>query len=89
MPRGILVTVGMGGDMNIPMTQLVAKEVDMRGTFRFHSEFANAVQFLNSGLINGKPVITGILPVDRAVDAFELACDKTQSLKVQIDFEAA
>ena len=89
MPRGVLVTVGMGGDMNIPMTQLVAKEVDMRGTFRFHSEFANAVQFLNSGLINGKPVITGILPMDKAVDAFELACDKTQSLKVQIDFEAA
>ena len=88
MPRGILVTVGMGGDMNIPMTQLVAKEVDMRGTFRFHAEFANAVQFLNSGLINGKPVITGILPMDKAVEAFELACDKSKSLKVQIDFEA-
>jgi L-idonate 5-dehydrogenase len=79
----------MGGDMSIPMTQLVAKEVDLRGTFRFHPEFANAVQFLNSGLINGKPVITGILPMDKAVDAFELASDKSQSLKVQIDFEAA
>ncbi len=88
MPRGILVTVGMGGDMNIPMTQLVAKEVDMRGTFRFHAEFANAVQFLNSGLINGKSVITGILPMNQAIDAFELACDKSKSLKVQIDFEA-
>jgi NADPH:quinone reductase-like Zn-dependent oxidoreductase len=41
MPRGILVSVGMGGDMSIPMTQLVAKEVDLRGTFRFHAEFAN------------------------------------------------
>ncbi|MFM8920878.1 MAG: L-idonate 5-dehydrogenase [Limnohabitans sp.] len=89
MPRGVLVSVGMGGDMSIPMTQLVAKEVDLRGTFRFHPEFANAVQFLNSGLINGKPVITGILPIDKAVDAFELASDKSQSLKVQIDFEAA
>ena len=88
MPRGVLVSVGMGGDMSIPMTQLVAKEVDLRGTFRFHPEFANAVQFLNSGLINGKPVITSILPMDKAVDAFELACDKSQSLKVQIDFEA-
>jgi threonine dehydrogenase-like Zn-dependent dehydrogenase len=62
MPRGVLVTVGMGGDMSLPMTQLVAKEVDLRGTFRFHAEFATAVQFLNEGLINGKPVITGILP---------------------------
>ena len=67
----------------------MAKEVDLRGTFRFHAEFSNAVQFLNSGLINGKPVITGILPMDKAVEAFDLACDKSKSLKVKIDFEAA
>ena len=85
-PRGVLVTVGMGGDVSLPMTQLVAKEVDMRGTFRFHAEFATAVRFLNEGLINGKPVITRVLPVDQAIDAFNLAADKSQSLKVQIQF---
>ena len=85
-PRGVLVTVGMGGDVSLPMTQLVAKEVDMRGTFRFHAEFATAVRFLNEGLINGKPVITRVLPVDQAIEAFNLAADKSQSLKVQIQF---
>ena len=85
-PRGVLVTVGMGGDISLPMTQLVAKEVDMRGTFRFHAEFATAVRFLNEGLINGKPVITRVLPVDQAIEAFNLAADKSQSLKVQIQF---
>jgi L-idonate 5-dehydrogenase len=89
MPRGVLVAVGRGIEKKMPMTQMVAKEVDLRGTFRFHAEFATAVQFLNEGLINGKPVITGILPMDKAVEAFELACDKSQSLKVQIEFEAA
>ena len=83
-PRGVLVTVGMGGDISLPMTQLVAKEVDLRGTFRFHPEFATAVRFLNEGLVNGKPVITRVLPVDRAIEAFDLASDKSQSLKVQI-----
>jgi L-idonate 5-dehydrogenase len=87
-PRGVLVTVGMGGDISLPMTQIVAKEVDLRGTFRFHAEFATAVQFLNQGLINGKPVITAILPMSRALEAFELAGDKSQSLKVQIAFAA-
>jgi L-idonate 5-dehydrogenase len=86
-PRGILVTVGMGGDVSLPMTQLVAKEVDMRGTFRFHAEFATAVRFLSEGLINGKPVITRILPMAQAIEAFQLAADKSQSLKVQIQFE--
>jgi L-idonate 5-dehydrogenase len=34
-------------------------------------------------------VITGILPVDRAIEAFDLAADKSQSLKVQIAFADA
>ena len=89
VPRGVLITVGMGGDISLPMTQIVAKEVDMRGTFRFHAEFATAVRFLNEGLVNGKPVITGVLPMDRAIEAFDLAADKSQSLKVQISFQNA
>ncbi len=88
-PRGVLVTVGLGGDIALPMNQLVAKEIDLRGTFRFHPEFATAVQFLNEGLIDGKPVITGVVSASQALQAFELACDKQRSLKVQIDFEAA
>jgi len=79
----------MGGDISLPMTQVVAKEVDLRGTFRFHAEFATAVRFLNEGLVNGKPVITAILPVARAIEAFDLAADKSQSLKVQISFQNA
>jgi L-idonate 5-dehydrogenase len=85
-PRGVLVSIGMGGDVTLPMTQLAAKEVDLRGTFRFHPEFATAVRFLNEGLIDGRPVITGILPLNRALEAFDLAGDKSRSLKVQSAF---
>ncbi len=85
-PRGTLVTVGLGGDIQLPMNQIVAKEIELRGSFRFHPEFATAVQFLNQGLIDGKPVITRIVPLADAVSAFALAGDKTQSLKVQIAF---
>jgi L-idonate 5-dehydrogenase len=85
-PRGTLVTVGLGGDISLPMNQIVAKEIELRGSFRFHPEFATAVQFLNQGLVDGKPVITRILPLDQAVTAFQLAGDKSQSLKVQIAF---
>jgi L-idonate 5-dehydrogenase len=66
-----------------------AQDVDLRGTFRFHPEFANAVRFLNEGLIDGRPVITSVLPLHRAVEAFDLAADKRQSLKVQIAFDQA
>jgi L-idonate 5-dehydrogenase len=86
-PQGVLVAVGLGGDMTLPINQIVAKEIDLRGTFRFHSEFANAVAFLNKRLIDVKPVITRILPFESAVEAFKLAGDKSQSLKVLIQFD--
>ena len=35
------------------------------------------------------PVITAVLPFERAVEAFALASDKSQSLKVQIAFAEA
>jgi L-idonate 5-dehydrogenase len=73
-------------DIALPMNQIVAKEIELRGSFRFHPEFATAVQFLNQGLIDGRPVITRILPLTEAVAAFALAGYKSQSLKVQIAF---
>jgi L-idonate 5-dehydrogenase len=88
-PRGVLVAIGMGGEASLPMTQLVAKEVDLRGTFRFHPEFATAVRFLNQRLIDGSKVITAIMPFAQARQAFDLAADKRRSLKVQIEFMTA
>jgi len=85
-PRGVIVSVGMGGDVSLPMTQLVAKELELRGTFRFHPEFAVAVGFINEGLVDLRPVISHVLQVDDAVQAFRLAADKKQAMKVQIDF---
>ena len=86
VPRGVIVSVGMGGDASLPMTPLVAKELELRGTFRFHPEFAVAVQFINEGLVDLRPVISHVLGVDDAVQAFRLAGDKRQAMKVQIDF---
>ena len=86
--RGVVVVVGVGAEVTLPLSQIVAKEVDVRGTFRFHSEFATAVRFLNDRLVDGRPVITGTQPLSAAVAAFDMAADKSKSLKVQIAFEA-
>jgi L-idonate 5-dehydrogenase len=87
-PRGVIVTIGLGGNISMPLNTLVGKEIDLRGTFRFHAEFAVAVAFLNQGLIDGRPVISDIVEFDKANDAFRLAGDKRQSMKVQIAFDA-
>ena len=87
-PCGVIVTIGLGGDSTLPLNQLVSKELELRGTFRFHPEFAVAVRFLNEGLINGKPVISHVIKLDQAESAFRLAADKSQAMKVQINFGA-
>ena len=87
-PRGIVMQLGLGGDMSVPMMQITAKELDLRGSFRFHEEFPTAVALMKSGRIDVKPLISHTLPLDRAVEAFELASDRKQAMKAQIAFTA-
>ena len=35
-PRGIIIQLGLGGDMSLPMMAITAKELELRGSFRFH-----------------------------------------------------
>jgi len=51
----VIVQVGLGGEMTLPLNTVVAKEFDLRGAFRFHEEFATAVALLNQGLVDLKP----------------------------------
>ncbi|WP_226478483.1 L-idonate 5-dehydrogenase [Pseudomonas sp. MWU16-30323] len=85
-PRSVLVTVGLGGEVSLPLNLLVSREIDLRGTFRFHSEFAQAVDLLNRQVIDVRPVISHTVPFSEAVQAFELAADKSQAMKVLLDF---
>ena len=86
-PRGVIVQVGLGGEMTLPINTIVAKEFDLRGAFRFHEEFAVAVELLNKGLVDVKPLISATVPFRDAGRAFTLAADRTKAMKVLLDFE--
>lgn len=85
-PRGIIMQLGLGGEMTLPMNTLVSKEFDLRGAFRFHEEFAMAVDMLNKGLVNVKPLISATVPYRDSARAFALAADRSQAMKVILDF---
>ena len=85
-PRGILVQIGVGGDMSIPRTRSSPRRSRLRGTFRFHEEFALAVSLINTRRVDVKPLLSAIYPIDDAVAAFEAAGDRSRSMKVQIAF---
>jgi len=86
-PRGIIVQLGLGGEMNLPINTIVAKEFDLRGAFRFHEEFAIAVELLNKGLVDVKPLISATLSYRDSARAFALAGDRTQAMKVLLNFD--
>ncbi len=85
-PRGVILQLGLGGDMTLPMMAITAKELELRGSFRFHAEFAVGVALMQKGLIDVKPLITHSVALEHAEDAFRLASDRSQAMKAQIVF---
>lgn len=86
-PRGTIVQVGNGGTVQIPVGTVVSKELVLRGSFRFHEEFAIAARLIRERRIDVRPIITASLPLADAVRAFDLAADRRAHSKVQIVFE--
>ena len=85
-PRSVLMQLGLGGDMSLPMMQLTAKEIDLRGSFRFHNEFQTAVNLMSSKLADVKPLVTHTIDLNEAESAFKIANDRSVAMKAQIKF---
>jgi len=86
-PRGTIVLVGQGGAAEMQVSTVVGKEISLRGSFRFASEFAHAVELIADGRIDVRPLLSAVIPAADADGAFRLAADKSQSIKVQLAFQ--
>jgi len=85
-PRGRLVQLGLGGEAPIP-ANLVAKEIEICGSFRFHEEFEWACELIGSRRINLEPIISHSFSYNDAVSAFESASDRKSAMKVVLTFD--
>lgn len=84
-PGAVIVQLGLsGGEVPVALNTVVAKEIRLRGTFRFDVEFEWAVGFIASGAIDVTPLLTEIVPLDDALRAFDLAGDRSRAMKVQL-----
>jgi L-idonate 5-dehydrogenase len=66
------------------VNELMAKEIDLRGVFRWGIEFDWAVDYLSSRRVDVRPLLSGQYPLQDAAVAFAAAADKNKSTKVQI-----
>ncbi len=69
-----------------PMMTLIGKEISLRGSFRFTSEFNTSVSWLANGVINPLPLLSAEYPFTDLEEALRFAGDKTQAAKVQLVF---
>jgi L-idonate 5-dehydrogenase len=83
-PGSRIVQVGMLSNATVPLGRLVARELELVGTFRFADEFTEAVELLQRSRIKVDTLITEQVPLARAPEAFELASDRRRSIKVSL-----
>ena len=88
-PGAMLVLVGLGADVTLPLGAAVTKELQLRGSFRFDREFDLAVQLIDKGEVDLRPLITATFPMELAKAAFLAASDRGTAMKVQLDFTTA
>ncbi len=86
---GIVVQVGTlaSGDLPVAINPIIAKEIELRGTFRFSDEVDEAIVLLDQNSAIAK-VITHEFSLERAVEALEVAKDSQISGKVLIAVNA-
>ena len=83
---GRLVQVGMlpPGTTPVPVNMLQSRELDYIGAFRANGEFRLAVDLIARGDVDVTPILSGTYPLARAVDAMELAGDRSKVIKLQL-----
>jgi len=83
---GVVVQVGTLPHEPLPfvVNELMAKELDLRGAFRWGIEFDWAVDYLASRRVDVRPLLSGQYPLQDAVAAFAAAADKNKSTKIQV-----
>ncbi len=87
-PRGTIVQVGVTGSLNLPINAIVGKEINFKGTHRFHPEFEQAVDLIDRGVIDVTPIVTQTYPLSEAVEAFRTASNREKAVKVQLKLDS-
>jgi len=70
--------------LSFVVNDVMAKEIDLRGAFRWGIEFDWAVDYLSARRVDVRPLLSGQYPLADAVEAFRIAADKNRSTKVQV-----
>jgi L-idonate 5-dehydrogenase len=86
-PGGTIVQIGTiaSKEVALPANQIMAKELQVIGSFRYGNVFDEAIKLVISGRLDLTSFITDVLPLNAFNTAMNLAADKVHALKVQLE----
>jgi L-idonate 5-dehydrogenase len=86
-PGATIVQIGTLGteDVPVPANQVMVREIQFIGSFRYADVFDEAIRLAVSGRINLRPLASRVLPLKEIAEAMVLAGGKENVLKVQIE----
>jgi len=85
--KGTLMVIGVGKAMihNIPFMHLNMNEIQLKFSNRYRDTWPPAISMLAGGVVNLDKIVTHTFPLEKSVDAFNLAGDVSQgSIKTMI-----
>lgn len=86
-PGGCLAQVGfLPPAAPLTLAKLLTRELRILGTYRFTTEFAEAVRQIVAGEVDLRPLISADLSLDDPQAVFRAAQDKARNLKVMVRF---
>ncbi len=85
-PGGTIVQVGMlgTGDVSFPPDQVVVREIQFIGSFRYGNVFDEAIRLVSSGRVDLRPLISRVLPLEKISEALTQASAKDNVIKIQV-----
>jgi len=84
---GVVVLVGMHtqDEFAIPVMDVICREYDLRGVFRYCNAFGPAIAMLAANRVRLKPLMTHVFPLEQINAAFDVVRkQKDRSIKVQV-----
>lgn len=83
---GRIVQIGTVGvdDVSLPVNDLMVREIDFIGSFRYAAEFSQALRLIAGSRIHFDGLVTATFPMSELPTALDLAAKDAESLKVQL-----
>lgn len=90
-PGGTIVQIGTLGtdDIPLPANQVMAREIQFIGSFRYGNVFGEAIRLAAAGRVNLAPLVSQIFPLAELPRAMRRASAKDSVMKIQISMGQA